>query len=100
MDEDLNPVCKVNNGKLRADARDLITIAQRQLCSICKSRSDGYQTGLEEARKDLPRWRKSALDFEHGAIGETIDGRDVLSYKGYELILEDILDKLPKEEEI
>jgi len=59
--------------------------------------STEYEKGKTAALKDLPRWKKCPLYFEHGDIGKTNKDEDILSYQGYSILLSDLA-KLPKED--
>lgn len=91
---------------VREYAPELLAIARKQLqpeidAEIEKAYKTAdevqYRKGREEALKDLPRWRKCPLYFEHGDIGKTDKDEDVLSYQGYRILLSDLA-KLPKED--
>ena len=56
-----------------------------------------YEKGRADVLKDLPRWEKCPLYFEHGDIGKTNKDEDILSYQGYSILLSDLA-KLPKED--
>ena len=87
-------------------AAELLSLARKQLqpeidAEIEKAYKNAdevqHRKGREEALKDLPRWNKCPLYFEHGEIGKTDKDEDVLSYQGYRILLSDLA-KLPKED--
>ena len=90
---------------VREYAPELLALARKQLqpeidAEIEKAYKTAdevqYRKGREEALKDLPRWNKCPLYFEHGEIWKTDKDEDVLSYQGYRILLSDLA-KLPKE---
>ena len=46
---------------------------------------------------EMPKWKRCPCNFEHGGLGVTKEGEDILSYKGYEILLSE-LEKLPKKD--
>ena len=91
---------------VREYAPELLALARKQLqpeidAEIEKAYKTAdevqYRKGREEALKDLPRWEKCPLYFEHGDIGKTNKDEDILSYQGYSILLSDLA-KLPKED--
>ena len=85
--------------QLKLKAEKLLDIARKQLKSdddlaarmhlTSKAYSNGFETGNAEALKDIPKWRKSKTEW---------DSNKEHYYKGYYIDLEELFDKLPKEE--
>jgi hypothetical protein len=72
--------------------------------SCLRGINKAYSQGKRDALKDLPKWKKSpyAIQYHYHSekpfLGTYEDGRQMLTYKDYEIDINKLFKKLPKEE--
>ena len=91
------------NKSVKEKAAELLYIAFTE----CKEREalhmigEAKEEGRLEVLRYLPKWKKCAKESRLGfslGLGHDDDGNRIIFYKGYEVLLDELFDKLPKQE--
>jgi hypothetical protein len=104
-DGSISTYCQFGDKEIKRISAQILDLAKKEICLTCKEYSRGYQEGLklgrEDVLKDLPKLEKSKACIDPTIpvmYANTASMKTYVEYNGYKLCINDMFEKLPKEE--